>query len=649
MKIIYKLTLGFLSIVLLIASNIFYTIPIFSEEVSMTSEDMETIQEEIRWLQAEAFDLEVTLVSRKPEKLSEAAAAVYVITQESIRRSGATSIPEVLRMVPGLQVARVHADIWAITSRGFNTAFAQKLLVLIDGRSVYTPLFAGVYWDVQNVMLEDVERIEVIRGPGGTLWGANAVNGIINIMTKNSKDTQGGLLTGTVGFEEEGVGGFRYGGKIGKDAYYRLFARYFDHGNFVDAGDGKWDIQHGGWQIDWNMSSVDSLTLQGNLYDGDLDLLSRRNISRNTDVSGGNMLGRWKHIFSDTSDMKIQMYYDRTYRKTQITREIRDTFDLDTQHRFRLGSLNEIIWGIGYRYTTDDIVGFRTLQLNPDSKGDHLFSAFVQDEISFFGDRLKLIFGTKIEHNDYTAVEIQPNARVLWRLSQNQRIWFAFSQAVRTPTRMENDRSFVMAGRSSFGTQDFRSEDLNAYELGYRIQPLDNISIDITGFYNVYDNLPTFEEGELFTENKMDGEAYGLEISANWNVTDYWKLTAGYTYLKMHLRFDETSSDTRGFGVDEEEGQNPRNQAQLLSYLDLPYGMEFDTFLYYVDHLGTFVDIPSYLRLDARLGWKPTESLDLSIGIRNMLDGEHLEFGLNPSSFGIEVERSVYGSITWRF
>jgi len=336
-------------LILIVVLVLNLTSTIFSEEVTMQPESTgpnQSLREELRWLRAEAFDLEVSLASRKSEKLSETTAAIYVITQENIRRSGVTNIPELLRMVPGLQVARINANRWAVSSRGFNGTFANKLLVLIDGRSVYTPLFSGVYWDVQNVLLEDVAQIEVIRGPGSTLWGANVVNGIINIITKTSKDTQGGLLTGGAGDKaERAVGGFRYGGKIYKDAYYRLYTRYFNHDDFDisssgDDANGNWQISQGGFRIDWDLSAVDSLTLQGDIYDGDVNELARRSLRRqDKDVSGVNVLGRWKHTFQDTSDMVLRMYYDQTYRKEDVIfREIRDTFDLDFQHRFMAGS-----------------------------------------------------------------------------------------------------------------------------------------------------------------------------------------------------------------------------------------------------------------------------------------------------------------------
>ncbi len=670
-----------------------------SNEDSNTGDGAGPILDEIRWLQAESFLMEVTSVSKKPEKLSDSAAAVYVITQEDIRRSGATHIPDLLRMVPGLQVSQMDANKWAITSRGFNDRFADKLLVLIDGRSVYTPLFSGTYWDVQNYLLADVERIEVIRGPGSTLWGANAVNGVINIITKDSRDTQGGLLTGRAGDEERVGGGFRYGGKIGRDAYYRLYSRGFKHddsGNAFDDssinGNDKWRMIQGGGRIDWDLSPVNSLMFQGNLYEGDANdlVIGSSQPRRNTELSGGHVLGRWKHIFSDTSEATFQMYLDQTFRKTAITREVRNTSDFDFQHRFRLGDRQELIWGLGYRYITDDIRGFRSITYDTDnsskssSRYDNLLSAFLQDEITLIEDKLKLIFGSKVSHNDYSGLEFQPNLRLIWKPAKRHSVWASISRAVRIPNRFEhdsvNDVVTFSTGPGTTGTlqvagsHDFHSENLIAYELGYRVQPAKRISFDIAAFYNVYDNLQTTEDGMPFTnpenstntiipiilDNKMKGETFGLEISTTWNVTDRWKLAAEYTFLQMQLHLDKTSTDigrdTPGIGRDIPgigrdafiEGGSPQNQGSLRSYLNLPYNLEFDTALYYVDHLSTY-DIHSYLRLDARLGWQPTESLDVSIGMKHLLDDQHPEFSSTETSSTTEIERSVFFKIEWRF
>lgn len=636
----------------------------------------------------ELMGLEITSVSKKAEKLSEAAAAIYVITPEDIRRSGVRSIPEALRMVPGLQVSRIDANKWAISSHGFTGRFANKLLVLIDGRSVYTPLFSGVYWDVQDTMLDNVERIEVIRGPGATLWGANAVNGVINIITKKAKDTQGGLVIGGGGTEERGFGGVRYGSKLGDNADYRVYAKYFNRDNAVDASGNatadEWDALRGGFRVDWDISNSDSLTLQGDTYDGksgqtyrlpDLTPPFTQVVDEDTNTAGTNVLGRWTRTLSETSDMVLQLYYDRTDRQDTVSREIRDTFDLDFQHRFGVIAQQEIVWGAGYRFTTDEFDGSFTVLLDPDSRDDHLFSAFVQDDITLLRNRLHITVGSKFEHNDYTGFEIQPNARLLWTVHGRNTIWGAISRAVRTPTRAEHDvrsnNQILPPGALSpqsplaitalIADRSFESEVLLAYELGYRVQPTDRSALAITMFYNVYDDLRTFEPGTpfpenspppphlvvpLFGRNKMDGETYGGEFSADWYVLDKWCLHATYAYLQMKLHLDEDSKDTMSART---EGESPHHQFSLRSSMDLPGNIEFDLGVRYVDNLPS-LDLDSYLSLDARLGWKLREDTELFIVGQNLLDNHHPEF--TPEildSLATEVERSGYGGATWRF
>ena len=630
----------------------------------------------------ELMNIEITSVSKKAQKVSEAAAAIFVITSEDIRRSGATCIPEALRMVPGLQVARIDANKWAITSRGFNDRYANKLLVLMDGRSVYTPLFSGVYWDIQDTLLEDIERIEAIRGPGATLWGANAVNGVINIITKQAKDTQGVLVTAGTGTEERGFGGVRYGAKIGDDIYYRIYAKGFDRDNSVFASgkeaDDNWHALRSGFRLEYKRSDRDSMTLQGDIYEGDggqtltspdRALLSMRTFEDTIDVGGGNVLARWGHIFSDTSDMALQLYYDRTEREDAVLKEIRDAFDIDFQSSFGMGDRHEIVWGLGYRFTQDKIRNSFTTSFDPDSRGDNLFSAFVQDEITLIEDRLRMVCGSKFEHNDYTGFEYQPSVRFLWTPKEDHRVWTAISRAVRTPSRANEDMrlnyviysvpfpppptTYVM---SFSGDRDFESEELVAYEFGYRFLPTDHFSIDIAVFYNVYDNLQTNESKDRFSENgylvipsqvenRMDGETYGVEVTTNCDITDRWNLTVSYSYFQIQLHLDESSRST---AEDIYEGSSPHNQLCIKSELNLPYNLEFDQLLYYVDNLS-FQDVKSYFRFDVRLGWRPVEDLDVSISGQNLFDNQHQEFEQGNGTNFTEVERSVYGKITWRF
>src|ERR1700730_2447096 len=441
------------------------------------------------------MNVQVTSVSKRTQKVADAAAAIFVITQEDLRRSGATSIPEALRLVPGLEVARIDENKWAIGSRGFNGRFDNKLLVLIDGRSVYTPLFSGVYWNVQDVMLEDIDRIEVIRGPGATLWGANAVNGVINIITKKAKATQGGLVTAGGGTEERGSGSARYGSKFGNNTHYRVYGKYFDWGpsnyaNGATANDG-WNALRGGFRADWAPSGPNSLTFEGDLYRSNynetvtvpsLSAPYSNTFPNNGVYSGGNILGRWNHA-TEAGSMSLQMYYDHT---TTVDNSLfvdhQNTFDIDFQDGFHVGDSHQIVLGLGYRSVRDRNEPSFTVSLMPNHVSLNLFSAFMQDEISLVDNRLKLTLGSKFEHNTFTRFEIEPNARLLWTLSPNQSVRTSCSRAGPDPALTEEglrlnsavippgapgNRSPFPAVLAVLGNPQFNSEDLLAYELGY--------------------------------------------------------------------------------------------------------------------------------------------------------------------------------------
>ncbi len=638
----------------------------------------------------ELMDMKITSVSKKPQKMYDAAAAVFVITQDDIRRSGVTSIPDALRLVPGLEVARIDANKWAITSRGFNGRFANKLLVLIDGRSVYTPLFSGVFWQMKDTMLEDVERIEVIRGPGATLWGANAVNGVINIITKNASETRGGLVSARIGTEDRGSGSVRYGAKVGDDAYLRIYAKYSERDNAVFASGSEandhWDLSRSGFRLDWGTPYDDSWTLQGDIFSGNnsqtltepyLYAPYSRTFEDNNKIGGGNILTRWKHVFSESSDMALQLYYDRTEHEDTTLREDRDTFDIDFQHRFALGESQEILWGVGYRFTSGDIGNRFSVALEPDSRDDHLYSAFVQDDITLVKDKLLLTLGSKFEHNNYTGFEYQPNARMLITPDPHNTVWVAVSRAVRTPSQVEHDArintevippgtaknpSSLPVLLTAQGDDDFKSEELTAYELGYRVLATDNLFLDIATFYNVYDNLRTLETGTTSPEsspaplhlvlpstvgNEMNGETYGAELVADWRPVDGWRLQATYSYLRILLHLDEGSTDTISESAEEE---SPRNQFSIRSSMDLYSDVEWDLWLRYVDDLPA-LNVNSYVSLDTRLAWNLRRDIVFSVVGRNLLDNRHPEFGtpLFVDTLPTEVERSVYGKIEWSF
>jgi len=639
------------------------------------------------------WNMQVTSVSKRTQKVADAAAAIFVLTQEDIRRSGATSIPEALRLVPGLEVARIDQNKWAIGSRGFNGRFDNKLLVLIDGRSVYTPLFSGVYWNVQDVMLEDVDRIEVIRGPGATLWGANAVDGVINVITKKAKATQSAIVTAGAGTEERAAGGVRFGSKLGDNTYYRAYTKYFDWGpsaypSGITAHDG-WDALRGGFRADWTPAGANSLTVQGDIYrsrfDETLTVASLSAPYSNTfpndgKYSGGNILGRWNHT-SEGSSMSLQMYYDNTtITDHSLFGDHQNILDLDFQHGFHVGDSQQFVWGLGYRSIRDKNDASFTVSLQPNQVTLNQFSTFLQDEISLVDNRLQITLGSKFERNEFTGFEIEPNARLLWNLTPNQSVWTAVSRAVRTPALTEEglrlNSAVIPPGTPAnptplpavvavFGSHrfnsEFNSEDLLAYELGYRVQATKNLSLDIATFYNNYSNLRTAEPGAPFPEgspaptdfvipfvagNKMSGGTYGVELFADWKVVPKWRLMGSYSYLQMDIHKNLDSQDPT---PDNPNGSSPRHQWYLRSSVDLPKHFEQDTTLRFVDRLPS-LNLPNYYSLDAHLGWRPVTSLELSIGGQNLLNNWHLEFMpdfVNTSP--TVVKRSIFGSITVKF
>lgn len=623
------------------------------------------------------MDVEIWSVSKKEEKASEAAAAVYVITQDDIRRSGALNIPEALRLAPGVQVARLNSHEWAISARGFTAPTSTKLQVLIDGRSVYSPLFSGVFWDVQDTLMEDIDRIEVIRGPGATLWGANAVNGVVNVITKSAKDTQGTLVTAGGGTEEKVFGGFRYGGSYKEDVHYRIYGKGFARDSMVlpsgRSSAEEWQQGQGGFRVDWDLSSVSMLTLQGDAYAGRV-WETRPLVFTNppgsaishdrTDLKGANVLGRWTRTLGEDSSFQAQMYYDRIHRTIpRVFEEDRDIYDLDLQHRVPLGERHDLVYGIGYNATKDVAQNTPSIGWDPPSRLLQVFSAFAQDDITLIPDKLRLTIGSKFEHNSFTGFEYQPSGRIAWFPATNHTVWSAISRAVRTPSRL--DRDFVSHGSLGtpfppgsysevLGSEQFESEDLLALELGYRVQPHPRVTLDLATFYNIYDNLRTVQFGSpntvggvtvlpLSIGNLMEGETYGGELAVGYQLVDRWRLSAGYTLLLEHLRIKSGSPPlTTGSG----EGNDPVHQFFIRSFVNLPAHFEFDTSVRYVDQLPHPV-VPSYLTFDARLGWSPSERWELSLVGQNLLEKRHREFGTGP--LAREVERSVYGKVTLRF
>jgi len=660
----WRATLALQGILLVVGLFPIFPVSAWGEDVISASNDFTQLSLE------ELMNVEVTSVSKKKQKLSGSAAAIFVITQEDIRRSGVTSIPEALRMVPGLHVARLDNNKWAVSARGFNSRFSNKMLVLLDGRNVYNSFFAGTIWEATDTLLEDIDRIEVIRGPGGTLWGVNAVNGVINIITKNSKTTQGGLMSG-LGGSEDAIIGARYGGQVGDDLHYRLFVKSLNEGteyNRVGAhDDGR--VRRGGFRSDWDIDTHNSFMVEGGLYDGDvgqrvtLPTLTAPGFSRTVDedveMRGGHILLKWDRQISEDSDMSFQFFYDRFQREETVVEMTIDTLDFEFQHRVALPWNQDLVWGVGYRQWFDDFRTSFTIAPTPRSESFRLLNGFIQDEISLFNDEVKLTVGSKVSHNDFTGFEVQPSGRILWQPVPQHAWWIAASRAVRLPSRAADNGMIVQPPNPPAltvpvrlrGNQRLGPESLVAFEAGYRVTPIPELSLDLTAFYNIYDNLidskrigvtplPTFQ----FTNNK-EARTHGIEMAANLQVLDSWQIRGAYTYLHIDV---ETESGALGFPDRDEKG-NPQHQASLRSLLSLPHNVELDSWLRFVDGLPS-LSIPGYWELDVRLGWRPWKSIELSIAGQNLLDTHHPE--MMPSFLQTqanEVQRNVYGKVTWSF
>ena len=597
------------------------------------------------------MDIEVTSVSKRPEKLSEAASAIQVVTADDIRRSGATSLPEALRLASNLEVAQIDSRQWAITARGFNNVFADKMLVLIDGRSVYTPLYAGVYWDVQDTMLEDLDRIEVISGPGATQWGANAVNGVINITTKSAKDTQGAFLAGGTGSELRTSAAARYGGRLAPNVFYRVYAKYFDRGDSVRSNGTKsndaWRTGQTGFRVDWDAAADTQLTLQGDAYDGTEGQVGPDNIR----VNGGNLLGRWSRKLAENSDVKLQLYYDRTHRRIpgSFTQNI-DTYDLDFQHRRPFGTANDLVWGLAYRLVDDGVNNTPANAFLPPRVKRQWFSGFVQDEVAIVRDRLHLTLGTKVEHNDYTGVEIQPSVRLAWRPAKTQTVWSAFSRAVRTPSRIDRDLfSPATPPYRVAGGEKVVSEKLLSAEFGYRVQLEPSLALSLATFFNTYDDLRSLEPLNppfafpVEASSGLHGRSGGAELTADWRVSPAWRLRAGYTELRVH---SEPQSGTADRTTRDSIARDPNHQLFLRSLVDLSARWECDTALRYIAPIGN-QRLPGYTEADVRLGWRPTAACELSLNGQNLLHNHHPEF--NGPGSRREIQRGFYGKATWSF
>jgi len=639
--------------------------------------------------------LKVTSVSKKEESLSATAAAVSVITPEDIRRSGATTIPEALRLAPGVDVGRVDSHTWAVGVRGLNDTFSHNLLTLVDGRSVFSPLFSGTIWMAEDVMLEDMDRIEVVRGAGATISGANAFNGVINVVSKPASETQGFLFSGGSGSQQLAGTSARYGGKIDDNTFYRVYAKYdnwdnFEQNNGTPANDAWWKVQ-GGFRLDHGLTEVNKFTLQGDVYDLSANNVFPQasftppyNFAKNAawKQTGGNLLGRWTHEVGDNSEWSLQAYYDGEVLDNPLVHETRNTFDLALQDEFHWGTRQQIVWGGGYRLNASALDGtFELSFVNPSTR-DTIYNTFIQDEIALVPERLQFTLGTKLEHNNFTGLEFEPGARLAWTPSDQQTVWASISRAVRTPSQLENSAlihlAYLPASAANpaptlieaSGSPNFKAEELTAYELGYRLQPDPRLSFDATAFVQSYRHLGTsvnsIDTGTLLTygyvtvdakyANVVSGETYGTEITSSWQALDNLRLTGNYSLLEssLHAPLDPLTGAPAQAGT-----AAPVNQASLRASVNVTKDIDLDMFLRYsgkISNSGSSAQgsslgpVASYVSMDLRLAWRPTKHLELSLVGLNLLENQHREF--NPTFISyqtVRISRSIFAKVTVQF
>jgi iron complex outermembrane receptor protein len=630
--------------------------------------------------------IRVTSVSKKEQPLSRVPAAIRVISAEEIRRSGAANIPDLLRMVPGVDVAQIDASGWAISARGFSDQFSNKMLVMIDGRSVYDPLFAGTLWDVTSVPLEDIDRIEVIRGPGATMWGTNAVNGIINIITKSADQTQGALVTAGGGTVERAFATARYGGAAGRNGHYRLFGQYSGRGNSFDSaragGLDNEGMSRAGFRGDWNLSAADKLMVEGEAYDGAshglADLLTgsllplQELLSFKSHLEGGDVLGRWTHSLRSGAETMVQVSYNHSARDYQFIDLERGVLDLDFQYRFAIDDRNDILWGLGYRRVGDSTNSRANFSFSPPDQVLNTVNAFVQDEIEVMQDRLWLTLGVKLERNSYSGLQTEPGAKLSWASNPRNTLWASVSSADRVPSRADTE-SVIQLGTVGFqgglplvarlyGSRGFHSENLVAYEVGYRAEPFKRFALDVSTFYNRYHNLRSIEPGVPFLEmgpataqlivprvlsNRIHGAVYGTELQADWKLARWWTVNSGYTWLKP--LFHRTLSSQDNTTVAFYEGKDPRNRFTVRSSMNLPRRFELDQSIYYSGRLS-LGPVPAYTRYDVRIGWRASESVEFSVAGQNLLQARHMEFaGVGDIYVPMPVKRGFYGKLVWHF
>jgi iron complex outermembrane recepter protein len=628
-------------------------------------------------------NVEVTTVSKEPEQVWNTPAAIYVLTSEDIRRSGATTIPDALRLVPGVEVARIDSNKWSIGIRGFGSRLSRDVLVMIDGRTVYSTLLAGTYWEVQNVLLQDVDRIEVIRGPGGTIWGPNAVNGVINIITKSSADTRGTLVEAGGGNADEGFVNARYGGGNGKTFNYRLYGMAFDRGpEYHIDGDNydSWRNLQGGFRMDFAANQRDNFTVEGDMYDegaGETVTATSytppysQTLQGTERLSGGNILAHWHRVQGLGKDIQVTAFYDQTNRHEPNFADLRNTYDVDFMDRFRLPWRQQISWGLGARASTGtNPIIVSGLYFLPKTRTDELFSAFFQDEIDLLPSRLSLSLGTKLLKTNYTGVQLQPSVRLLWTPTARQSVWAAFTHALRTPSDAE--RAFYLSGFigvepngmpyfARFNPNpDFHSEELNGYELGYRRLLWQKLYLDVDAYFNHYSDLfsediigaPYVETSPAPTHlllpaefgNGLLGTTRGVEIAPDWKPLPYLELRATYSFLQMELQKSAYSLDVGTGPII--EGSSPRHEATGQAYLNMTKAFRLDLTYRFVSGLAA-QDIKSYSTADARFAWHARPYLSFSVVGQNLFQPYHFEYESSPGP-NVGIKRAVYGEIAWQ-
>ena len=615
------------------------------------SAQLQADPQELKSLSIEQLmQIDVTLATRRPEPVGSTAAAIQVITRDDIHRSGVTTIADALTLADGLEVARFNNGTWAISARGFSATAANKLLVMIDGRTEYSPLFSGAFWNTIDYVLDDIERIEVIRGPGATLWGANAVNGVINIITRHSRDTQGTYLSIGSGNEDPALADIRYGGAAG-GATYRVYAKYAQRDSQVfNTGESAGDTRRrgqAGFRLDGGQPMGDAWLIKGDAFHS-RDDLSANSTGEFTELA---LQGGWSRTFTADSRVDLQTYYRREYRRIpqQLTHYI-DTFDFDLQHALTMAARHRVVWGTRYR-VNDDQTYPGTVSFDPQARTYSVWNVFAQDEIALRPDRLYLTAGLKLERNSFSGVDWQPNVRVRLQPGPRQMVWGAVSRAARRPTRLDADvrvrtaEGFLVAVG---GGDSYRSEILVATELGYRVQPHPAIALDATVYAHQYDDLRSQElpptGPPIVVGNTLEGAVHGIELAGTLQPVPAWRLHASYTYLDLSITKGPGSRDIGGGAT---EANDPRHQVSLRTSFDLTPQVELDAHWRRIGELPN-PRVPGYAELNMRLGWRVSPRIEISLAGQDLLHDHHPEFGpLAPGR--LEFERSVRLGAAFRY